>query len=83
MRGSIQRTIAMVLAGAAMVWARPVSAAEPLPGDGVYLDDTTQQSTPAASGFDGDLTGDWGGARQKLQDAGITVGAALTLERCV
>jgi porin len=80
MRGSIQRTIAMVLAGAAMVWVRPVSAAEPLPGDGVYLDDTTQQSTPAASGFDGDLTGDWGGARQKLQDAGITVGAALTLE---
>ena len=42
---------------------------------------TTQPNvTPTASGFDNNMTGDWWGLRQRLQDAGITVGATLMLE---
>ncbi|MGA2231768.1 MAG: carbohydrate porin [Tepidisphaeraceae bacterium] len=49
-------------------------------GAPVFLDDATQPAAPAASPFAGDLTGDWGGERQRLQDAGITPGATLLLE---
>jgi carbohydrate-selective porin OprB len=42
---------------------------------------TTQPDVaPTASGFDNNMTGDWWGLRQRLQDAGITVGAILMLE---
>lgn len=45
------------------------------------VDTATQPATaPTPSGFDNDLTGDWWGQRQKLQDAGITVGATLLAE---
>ncbi len=44
-------------------------------------DSTTQpQVAPAISGFDSNLTGGWSGERQRLQEAGIAVGATLTLE---
>jgi porin len=35
---------------------------------------------PTASGFENNLTGGWWGQRQRLQEAGITIGATLTLE---
>jgi len=42
---------------------------------------TTQPAVvPTAAGFDNNMTGDWWGLRQRLQDAGITVGATLLLE---
>jgi porin len=42
---------------------------------------TTQQNpTTSTASFENNLTGDWWGQRQKLQDAGITVGATLTAE---
>jgi len=48
----------------------------PLPLDAPAEPDVT----PAASGFENNLTGGWWGQRQRLQDAGITIGATLTLE---
>jgi carbohydrate-selective porin OprB len=44
--------------------------------------DATTQAAPAAegSGFENNLTGDWWGRRQQLQDAGISIGSTLTLE---
>jgi porin len=44
-------------------------------------DSTTQPDVaPTASGFDNNMTGNWWGLRQRLQVAGITVGATLLLE---
>jgi porin len=45
------------------------------------VDATTQSATaPTPSTFDSNMTGDWWGQRQSLQDSGITIGATLTLE---
>jgi porin len=37
-------------------------------------------SPPPGPGFDSNLTGNWGGVRQHMQDAGYTIGATLLLE---
>jgi porin len=38
------------------------------------------ESAPAASPFAANLTGDWWGQRQRLADAGVSIGATLDLE---
>ncbi|MGD0460900.1 MAG: carbohydrate porin [Tepidisphaeraceae bacterium] len=86
---SIRRRHAAAMVRAAVTAILPLTllstarADSPAPpgGDSVLLDATTQQEVaPTGSGFDNDLTGDWWGLRQRLQNAGITVGATLTLE---
>jgi porin len=45
------------------------------------LGPATQAATsPSPPGFDNNLTGDWWGERERLQDGGITIGSTLTLE---
>jgi porin len=81
-----QHALAVVIGGLFITFATIVHAGGPdFPGDDpVFLDaasqPTTQDAAPAPSPFDGDLTGDWGGARQRLQDAGITIGSTLLME---
>ncbi|MGO8702735.1 MAG: carbohydrate porin [Candidatus Brocadiia bacterium] len=52
------------------------------PDNAPPVSDTAAQpeAAPGASAFDNNLTGGWWGERQRLQDAGITLGATLTLE---
>ena len=80
----------MVIVGM-LVFGSLARAAEPTATfeDAIFLDATTQaastqptadQSDAGGAGFDGNLTGGWAGTRQKLQDAGITIGSTLTLE---
>ena len=84
----MHRWYAAILAGTAIMTVlslTPLSAALgdslAFPGaDSVLLDATHPDTAPTGSGFDNNLTGDWWGQRQRLQDAGITVGATLTLE---
>ncbi len=41
---------------------------------------THPETPPTAAGFDNCMTGGWAGERQRLQDAGLTLGATLTVE---
>jgi porin len=72
-----------VLAALPSMWLSTSLAGPPdSPQSVLLLSDATTQpdAAPAASGFDNNLTGDWWGRRQRLQDAGITIGSQITLE---
>jgi porin len=67
-----------ILMGLAIARADPISTStQPVAPPSATVQESTPQSSP---GFDATLTGDWLGFRQKLADAGATVGATLVLE---
>jgi porin len=75
-----------LIVSCAFSWQVPLSEAIAglslsAPDDPLYFDSTSQPDLAStAAGFDNSLTGGWSGERQRLQDAGIAVGATLTPE---
>ncbi|HTW94597.1 MAG TPA: carbohydrate porin [Tepidisphaeraceae bacterium] len=76
-RGSFGAALVLILALRRLTWAaNPAS-----PEARLFLDATTQPADATAnSAFDADLTGDWGGGRQQLQNAGVSVGGTFLSE---
>jgi porin len=74
--------IAVMFTLALMPLSTALADAPGAPGSTLPPSETAPQpeAAPAGSNFDNNLTGGWGGERQRLQDAGITLGATLTLE---
>ncbi len=87
--GKIRRRPAAMRVAVAVVsflWLMPLPAAlagaAGSPDNAPALSDTAAppEAAPSAQGFESNLTGGWWGERQRLLDAGITLGATLTLE---
>ena len=68
---------AMFLIAALAEWAGSSSAQLV---NSVPQDSSSQVQKPDSSGFEDKATGDWGGARQRLEQAGITIDATFLVE---
>jgi porin len=68
---------AMLLIAALAEWAGPSSAQLV---SSVPPDSSSQVQKPDGSGFEDKATGDWGGARQRLEQAGIAIDATFLVE---
>jgi porin len=68
----------VAVSATAAVWADSTQEATPATQSANPAITTTSAQSPTS--FDGTLTGDWFGARQKLADAGVSIGATLIAE---